>query len=323
MAPVFGFVLHARGAALDEGAAPSVQLFPPGEHEVTVTNAATGEPQPLRVLIDAEVAERLEAARAAYQAEADAGHGDRPYLDFNHGDGPAAAWVARIWWAGEDPKTGGVRAEVEWSDAGREAVEGRLYRRFSPSFIIATEGEPPAVVLDADGRATITGAPVNMGGLVNRAAFRTIQALFAAGRPDDELLEEPQPKTTIVNAMTPEEAAALAAENEALKARVAELEAALAEATGEMQDARRREAEAAVECAAREGRISGAAEVKAKWVDALVADHGAGELLASLAPAAALKTVIATSQAPPPEERRTLTAREHFAAQLARLHGSN
>ena len=318
-----GLCLHARGAALSEGAAASVQLFPPGEHQVVVTDAATGAPQPLVLAIDAAAADVLEASRAAHQAAADAGAGDAPYLDFNHDDGPAAAWVKRIFWAGEDPKAGGVRAEVEWTDAGREAVEGRLYRRFSPSFTIATAGEPPAVVLDAHGRATIIGAPVNMGGLVNRAAFKTIACLISKAA-DPAAGESEPPATTTVTTMTPEEAAALQAENDALKARVAELEAALAAATGEMDAARRREAEATVECAAREGRISQAAEGKAKWVDALVRTPEAGELLASLAVPAALKTIIPGSSAPPPDEvKKPLTAREHFAAQLARLHGTN
>jgi hypothetical protein len=332
VAPVTGVCLHARGAALESGAAPSVQLFPPGEHQVVVTDAATGKPVPLVMVIDAATAETLEAARAAYQAAADAGQGDAPYLDFNHADGPAAAWVKRVFWAGDDPKSGGVRAMVEWTDAGREAIEGKLYRRFSPSFTIATAGDPPAVQLDAAGRASIIGAPVNMGGLVNRAAFRTIACLLAAAPagisdppdpPDPPDPTEPN-QATADNPMTPEEAAAMQAENESLRARVAELEAALAEAAGNMQAARRREAESAVECAAKEGRIPAAAEVKAKWIDALVADPAAGELLAGLVTPAALKPVIATSQAAPPEEgRKPVSAREHFAAQLARLNQKN
>ncbi len=78
-----------------------------------------------------------------------------------------AAWPTEFFWAGDDPQGGGVRARVEWSDAGQRAVAGRTFRRFSPTFH-----------LDATGR--VTGSETNMGGLVNRAAFKRIAPLFAS-----------------------------------------------------------------------------------------------------------------------------------------------
>jgi len=233
-----------------------------------------GKPVPLTVTVDATTAAALEECRAKYQAEVDAKTGDAPYLDFNHDDGPASAWVKEIYWAGDDPQTGGIRAKVSWTDAGREAIEGRLYRRFSPSFI------PD----ESTGR--IIGAPVNMGGLVNRAAFRRIQALFATQPPT---IPQPPQKPT----MTPEEIAALQAENETLKKQLADLQSQL--------DARaKKDAQTAVDCAAAEGRIPAAPEVKAKWVSTLLATPESATLLASLAPNPALKaTIPATTPAAP------------------------
>jgi hypothetical protein len=62
------------------------------------------------------------------------GREDRPFFDFNHEDREASAWPTEFYWAGDDPQTGGVRARLEWSDAGKRAVEGRTFRRFSPTF---------------------------------------------------------------------------------------------------------------------------------------------------------------------------------------------
>ena len=156
LSPSLNAILHlARSLSLATASDGSVQMFPPGRQVVTPSRADGGTPQELELTIDARTAADLEAVRSSLQAKADAGEGDAPYFDFNHEDGEASAWPKSIFWAGEDPPTGGVRAIVEWSSAGDAAVQGKTYRRFSPAFY-AHEGR-------------ITGAPVNMGGLVNRA----------------------------------------------------------------------------------------------------------------------------------------------------------
>jgi phage I-like protein len=288
-------IYRARGTALDT-AADDVQIMPPGKHAISPMGA-DGKPVDLEVQIDATTAEILEAARARYQAAADSKTGDAPYFDFNHDDGPAAAWVKSIYWAGDDPQTGGVRAKVEWTDAGLEAVNGRLFRRFSPCFCVDEK------------TGAINGAPVNMGGLVNRAAFRTIAALFS--------------KSTTNPTMNEEQIAALQKENEDLKAQIAEL-------TGKVEAAAKKDAEAQVDCAATEGRIPPAPEVKAKWVRTLLADPAAAELLASLPKNAALEKVIDAKAAEPttadlraqfealPREERPAFFAKHKAALLSK-----
>jgi len=244
----------ARSAALAD-AAGTVQMFPPGEQTVTPSRADGGEPDEIRLVIDEQTAADLEALRAELQAKADAGEGDAPYFDFNHDDSEASAWPKRIFWAGDDPLLGGVRAEVEWSAAGQAAVQGKTFRRFSPAFYAAA------------GR--VTGAPVNMGGLVNRAAFTRIQPLFAKA--------EAPPASPPATTMSEDQITALQTENAELKNQLSALEATL----GEM---RKKDAEAAVALAAKEGRIATAPALQAKWVDSILKDPAAKDLLMAMAP---------------------------------------
>ena len=256
-------LFHARGVILDS-AFDDIQLMPPGKHEIEPINVDTGKPIKLTVEVNATTAERLESARASYQAEADANTGDAPYIDFNHEDGAAAAWVKQIYWAGDDPQKGGVRAKIEWSNAGREAVEGKTFRRFSPSFSIGDD-------------KTISGAPVNMGGLVNSAAFRTISAFFATqANPSN-----PHQITT----MTEEEIAAMTAQNDELKKQVEALQK-------ELDEANQAQAQTEVDSAASEGRIPADDEVKAKWVKTILTNPEARGLLASLPVSSAFTTTI-------------------------------
>jgi len=264
-------LLYFARAAAELSGGPDIQLFPPGAQVVSPTPANGGEAKEMQLVIDEATATALEAARAAYQAQADAGTGDAPYLDFNHDDREAAAWPRRIYWAGADPQTGGVRAEVEWTSAGQEAIAGKTFRRFSPAFY-AAEGK-------------VTGAPVNMGGLVNRAAFTRIQPLFAKENQESRI--QKQDKT-----MTPEEIAALKSENEALKLELAELTAKHSAAEETIHAHAKADAEALVAKAAAEGRIAPAAEVQARWVGAILTHPESKELLLAMAPNPVLAKVI-------------------------------
>lgn len=254
----------ALAATADDG---SVQMFPPGTMKVAPLNSATGKAEEIELTIDAQAAEVLEEARATMQAAADVNQGDAPFIDFNHDDREAAAWVKEIYWAGDDPQTGGVRARVEWTAAGDEAVKGKTFRRFSPTF-------------HADG-GRVTGAPVNMGGLVNRAAFHRIQPLFAK---DGDPPNRPNPPT-----MTEDEIKALQEENAKLKDQLATMQA-------KMDELAKKDAQATVDLAAKEGRIGPAPELKAKWVDSILKDPSAADLLMAMAPNPALTSGAATTQ---------------------------
>jgi phage I-like protein len=276
-------LLHGKSNALT-GAASDVQWMPPGKHKITPTGE-DGKQVEMEVTVDESVAIAMEKGRAAYQAAADAGHGDAPYFDLNHEDGPAAAWVKEFFWGGDDPINGGVRAKVDWSDVGRASVEGKQFRRFSPSFYVSRDGR-------------VAGAPVNMGGLVNRAAFKTIQAFFAK----DNSAETDPTKNESMN--SPKEIDAMMKENEALKEQVTTLTARVQELEAQIGERTAKDAEETVEMAAREGRIPPADESKQIWIAKAKADlPGVKSMLASLPVNPALAAVIKASAAKPNVQR--------------------
>jgi phage I-like protein len=95
----------------------------------------------------------------------------KPYFDFNHDDQGASFWPAGFTW--KDSPQPGIYARGEWSKKGKEAIEGKEYRGFSPTFHIADEKADPAIVV-ANSRAKL-----NFGGLVNSPAFTTIEPLWS------------------------------------------------------------------------------------------------------------------------------------------------
>jgi len=141
-----------------------LQWMPPGTSTIQATS--NGRPARLTVHVNAETARVVQAAFEEMNRECERGVGDKPYFDLNHNDEEASAWPVAFTWGGDDPVTGGVRAKVTWSEAGKRALLGRNYRRFSPTFHL-------------DGAGRVTGLPVNCGGLVNRAAFSKIQPVLA------------------------------------------------------------------------------------------------------------------------------------------------
>ena len=157
---------HPQSASTD--VPQDIQYMPPGSHRIHASRG--GKPVSLGITVDSVTAFTLDAFLQAQLAKAADGTDDRPSFDFNHEDREAAAWPTEFYWAGTDPKTGGVRAKVEWSGAGRTAVEQKTFRRFSPTFIPDQHGH-------------VISSETNMGGLVNRAAFKKIQPLFAKNKP--------------------------------------------------------------------------------------------------------------------------------------------
>lgn len=143
-----------------------LQYMPPGTHRISASRG--GKPITLDITVDASTADRLNQFLQDQLTKATEGNDDRPFFDFNHEDREAAAWPTEFYWAGDDPKAGGVRAKIEWSGAGEKAVKEKTFRRFSPTFVPDEAGH-------------VIGSETNMGGLVNRAAFKTIAPLFAKG----------------------------------------------------------------------------------------------------------------------------------------------
>lgn len=153
--------LFAEGAPIRD----DIQWMPPGKR--TITPFVDGEAKSVEITVNEAVAAKVAGQVEQMRKAAASGQGDYPYIDFNHQDNEASAEVLSTYWGGNDPVTGGIRAKVKWTDAGEAALKGKSYRRFSPSWLADTQtGE-------------VVGVNENMGGLVNRAAFRTIQPVIA------------------------------------------------------------------------------------------------------------------------------------------------
>ena len=241
---------------------------------------------------------RLQQMLAAFTA----GNGDRPYFDLNHDDKEASAHPTEFFWGGDDPKTGGIRAKVNWTGAGERAVRGKDYSRFSPSFYPDKDGN----VIDV---------PVNMGGLVNRAAFQKIQSVVrskSAGAEEDSAEQQKQEqekeptimksllavlaKLGLITSAEVDEATAVTQ----VTAKFTEVTAESSKASGELVEAnkllettktelvkaRKEAATTIVEAAIQAGRLPGQNdEVKAFWVASIEANPANAKALPEPNPA--------------------------------------
>ena len=279
--------------------------MPKGEHEIDAFDSQ-GKPWHGKVTCDESGARACSVILAAVLAK-----GLRVYLDKDHQDGEATAWVTGFRW---DPAQG-IMAKVEWTSLGEQLLRGKVYYSFSPAFLINKK----------TGR--VSGFPGGhaAGGLVNAPAFgAAMPALIAArlagaespnpasgGSPDNPQQNQTMNKLllTILAALavevpadaTEDQLVALAtkhidklpnagAEGKALKAQLDELTALKA------KDAERRKADAkaAVDTAVARGAIPAKDDaIQAKWREMIEADPKHAELLASLPDNPALKRVTA------------------------------
>lgn len=271
-----------------------IQWMPPGRHQITAS--VNGKPGTRAVSVTAKTAERAQAALAENLAAVEAGTEDRFYFDFNHSDAEASGHPTEFYWAGDDPKAGGVRAKLEWSDQGAAAVKGKSYRRFSPSFYLDAAGE-------------VTGVPVNAGGLVNRAAFKKIQPVRAKEATTTNPNHQESTRMNqlllvlasagIIKDQNADEAAAAAQ----VQAYAAGMRAQLAEgvtARSELDTLKaahqtlvKAHATTVVDAAIAEGKIPGQnTEIKAAWIEQITTNPSAEKLLAATPANPALKQVV-------------------------------
>jgi hypothetical protein len=148
--------------------------MPPGKQSLTPTSDS-GEGIDLTINVDAAIVEVL-----ARDADKIRSEGHDLYIDFNHNDDQGAAgWVESFYWAGEDPLTGGIRANIKWTADGINALQGKKFKRFSPSF------------MTAKGRVTGLGN-ANVGDLTNRPAFTENQAVVAQKTTNEKTKMDPE-----------------------------------------------------------------------------------------------------------------------------------
>jgi len=288
-------LVHAISSIVSDDMPDNIQYLPPNKHTIHATK--NGKPAELTVDVSQKTAELLQKSFDRITASGI----EQVFLDFNHDDAEASAWVTGFYWGGDDPEDGGVRAKVEWTSAGEDALKGKNFRKFSPTFTVNSRGE-------------IDGTTINAGGLVNRPAFKEITPVIAGENLDDEtgesemkkyksqmadekeetkkleeiqseevVKEEEEKEETKVSSEEIEEDEDKVESVEELKEKVQKLEAALEELSEEKKEREVTAAKELVEQAVAEGRIPAQnEEVRAKWEEMLVADPSTkGLLLAS------------------------------------------
>lgn len=148
------------------GRAPeAVPYMPAGESVIDAS--VNGAPGRRRVVATREACERLQRDLEEHLKASDAKKKARPLLMFDHKtDGGAAAVPLGFEWDEER----GILLRVEWTQAGREAVEGGNYGYISPSFRLQR------------GTGEILGLAggVEVGSLVNDPAFENNECIAAA-----------------------------------------------------------------------------------------------------------------------------------------------
>ena len=202
-----------------DGTAPDEIVFvPAGTHEVRAS--VDGKAAKCTVTATELTASLLNQELQDAINQSLAGEMSRPFLDFQHEHGRAAAHPVEFYWDADR----GVILKLEWTPAGRAAVEGKEFSYFSPE-------------VDWDSKTQqIIGLiqPGAVGGLVNIPAFQKQNRLAAElSKPNamPELI-----KLLIDNGLLPADATevtseAIAALGERLKVAAAEVMDAKAAAT--------------------------------------------------------------------------------------------
>jgi phage I-like protein len=317
--------MHLIAAAGESIAtAPETIVYLP-EGRTTISATVDGRPQ----TVDVEVGpESLEALQRDLESRNE--QNVRPIVDFDHrDDGPAAAIPRQFRYeAGR-----GVLLDLEWTRAGRSAIEGRDYSYFSPLFIADDSGRP--VGLD----------PLRpIGGLVNSPAFREIQriAAKAAANETNKVMMDLS-KLVEASAITEEEAtgedavsaiaAAFARKTEELNAAEAKLKATERvrdEALQEIAASKQSKADEAVQRAVEAGRLSANDEEGQKFWSDLIVEKGAEalrqlEAKAAINPGISKPIVAAGGAATPNSETNVLEAKasaiRNRAAEIQKSQG--
>jgi hypothetical protein len=175
------------GSILNATESSTVMFMPGGDHRIT-PGADKGSAE-LTVRIDKNTPAVLNASLRAINEHLAP---QRVYFDKDHQAVEATAWPQEFFWS-ETPQPG-VYAKVEFTALGKELIDGKMMRAFSPGF--TTDGALPKqiragqhVVVSGTKRggeenpARVTGltAP-DCGTLTNYPAFKKILPLWAKDR---------------------------------------------------------------------------------------------------------------------------------------------
>lgn len=249
-------ITAALASAFADGVPNEICYIPEGESKITPF--VNGKAKEITVKVPREKGEAITARLQAALADRQKSN-VRPWFDFEHKNGVAAALPKSFRY---QPGTG-IMCAVEWTGAGRTAIEGKDYSYLSPTFLIDDDGTP-------------SGLPERgpLAALLNEPAFREIPRIAAS----DAASQEPNTTPTMSKLIFAALAISAAAENAETEAvnkitamqgdvtskqkRIAELECELADLKKAKDDAEAKCAEAAklradtiVKAAVADGRI--------------------------------------------------------------------
>jgi len=186
-----------------EALAESIVYLPEGEHEIHAT--VNGKPAKRKVTVDESI-----LAAFANDLQSRQSRNVRPFAGFDHKTGPASFLPKEFRY---EPGVGLV-LDIEWTQAGKNAIEGKDYSYFSPNFLLAN--------------GTPSGLPTHgeIGSLVNEPAFEAMEKI-AASYNENTMDIKPLIELGLVSEdVDPALAMELArAEIEAMKSKIAEVEA--------------------------------------------------------------------------------------------------
>lgn len=157
----------------NNGQAPeAVPYMPPGMNEICCT--VNGRAGKRTVMADKAACERLNADLQELIAASKSGERARPVLLFDHKAGAAAALPTGFEW----DEQRGILLKVDWTQAGRQAVEGGNYGYISPAFKLE------------HGSDRITGLQngIEVGSLVNDPAFQRNECIAAAHTEPEDVI---------------------------------------------------------------------------------------------------------------------------------------
>ena len=172
-----------------------IQMFPPGDAVEFTLQDYPGETFSMKV--DASVAAKAQADLERLLAAEAKGQGSAPFADKNHEDAEATFRPVEIYWAGNDPKTGGVRVKADWTPFGAALVQAKAFKYFSGNFLFNKTAKKFLGLINE-----------NIGGLVNRPGFASQQAFARADsskttNQNKDMITKEEVSTIITEALKP------------------------------------------------------------------------------------------------------------------------
>jgi phage I-like protein len=283
-------VVWAAATTTFDGQAPSQIVYMP-KGEWTITPRVNGEPKEVTVTVNQQTAARLQNDFEKRLAQP-----VRPTGGFDHKPGKASFIPKGFQW----DESKGVILNIDWTRAGKDAIEGRDYSYFSPTFLLSDNNRVNGLTKRGE-----------IGSLTNNPAFEQIERIAASADdpddnpdPDDYMMSTLTKKLREFQIITAQEAeepeavvqAVMALNTELVGARAAN--AALRNENTvlktEVERVKAKEADSVIEAAIAEGRIPGKdAKLVGYWKAQLIAQpETVKEVIASLPANPALKPLI-------------------------------